>query len=84
MIKLIKRLFRINRYFLVFFYFVENNGITGHGHRVFCTNGKYINTKGCVSMMKIEHTDFKSIIITNIIELTERERFDLRNNEGGK
>ena len=78
MIKLLKRLFRIERYFLVFFSFHEKDGSKGVGHRVFKTDGCYININNCISLMKCEHTDFKVISFINIIELSSREYSELR------
>lgn len=78
MIKLIKRIFKIKRYFLVCFHFTEKTGIEGFGSRVFHTDGQYINIRNCISMMKNQHTDFKRIGIVNIIELTGAEWSDLR------
>ena len=78
MIKLLKRIFKIERYFLVFFSFQEISGNKGVGHRVFKTNGYFININNCISLMKCEHTDFKVISFINIIELSSREYSELR------
>ena len=78
MIKLLKRIFKIERYFLVFFSFQEIYGNKGVGHRVFKTNGYFININNCISLMKCEHTDFKVISFINIIELSSREYSELR------
>lgn len=60
-----------NRYFLVSFNFSSDSG-HGFGNSKTVTNGGYLNEKEFLDSMKKEHK-FNSVIILNIIELSEQD-----------
>ena len=63
-----------NRHFLVFYIGVcEDNSIV-NGCCDFTTNGYYLNSKKTIELlMKNQKKETKSIVITNIVELSESD-----------
>lgn len=63
----------MNRYFIVFYTFQNHNLSTGMGNASITTDNNEMFKSKYFSQTIINSNDFKSIVITNFIELNEKE-----------
>lgn len=62
----------MDRFFLIVYYFVTNNGVTGYGDcTVNNTNGNYINKADLIKQLKTMHEQIEIVVIMNIIEVSK-------------
>lgn len=75
MINLIKRLFKINRYFIVS-YIGSNSHISATGScEVINNKGRFLNQKTIENVLAKNH-NFNTVVFTNIIEISQRDYSD--------
>lgn len=85
MIKFIKILFKIKRYFIITYMYSYSDGSTGWGNARTITNGFYPNRDDIFQAEKeknaINGVELKSILVTNIIEMSKSDYADYNYNK---
>ena len=79
MIKLLKRLFKVKRYFLLSYKFYTVDNKNGEGYCFFTTlKGNYLNMNESYKHIKEQspHLNIETIITTNIIEMSKSDYLD--------